>query len=103
MSAQWSVQRLPPPDAGLTAKAAPRQTNNIRLNLRTTLIRFMTLLLSVTNGRPRKFREVNVAFEAVLGRVPKGIASQDTTDLRAIKASQDFAVDLVRHPAEAVI
>ena|SRR5258708_1591544 len=45
MSAQWSVQRLPPPDAGLTAEAAPRQTNNIRLNLRITLIRFITLLL----------------------------------------------------------
>ena len=45
VSAQWSVQRLPPPDAGLTAEAAPRQTNNIRLNLRTTLIRFITLLL----------------------------------------------------------
>jgi hypothetical protein len=44
---------LPPPDAGLTAEAAPRQTKNIRLNLKTTLIRFITLLLfSITECPP---------------------------------------------------
>jgi hypothetical protein len=45
MSAQWSVQRLPPPDAGLTAEAAPKQINNIRLNLKTMLILFIAVLL----------------------------------------------------------